>query len=91
MKYKINENFPAPFRESVMQEPRLPSLANRGRQVDVRPVLVSELVEASKDGTLKEIFGAGTAAWLIHYWFLLSRCVLRITKNSKPLCKSTKR
>jgi branched-chain amino acid aminotransferase len=25
-------------------------------------VLVSELVEASKDGTLKEIFGAGTAA-----------------------------
>jgi hypothetical protein len=33
-----------------------------GIEVDVRPVLVSELVEASKDGTLKEIFGAGTAA-----------------------------
>jgi branched-chain amino acid aminotransferase len=30
--------------------------------VEVRPVLVSELVEASKNGTLKEIFGAGTAA-----------------------------
>nr|WP_245529106.1 branched-chain amino acid aminotransferase [Aequorivita sublithincola] len=30
--------------------------------VDVRPVLVSELVEAAKNGSLKEIFGAGTAA-----------------------------
>ncbi len=30
--------------------------------VEVRPVLVSELVEAAKNGTLKEIFGAGTAA-----------------------------
>jgi branched-chain amino acid aminotransferase len=30
--------------------------------VEVRPVLVSELVEASKMVTLKEIFGAGTAA-----------------------------
>ncbi len=38
-------------------------LAKReGINVDVRPVLVSELVEASKNGTLKEIFGAGTAA-----------------------------
>jgi branched-chain amino acid aminotransferase len=30
--------------------------------VEVRPVLVSELVEAAKNGSLKEIFGAGTAA-----------------------------
>jgi len=33
-----------------------------GIPVEVRPILVSELVEASKNGTLKEIFGAGTAA-----------------------------
>jgi branched-chain amino acid aminotransferase len=30
--------------------------------VEERPVLVSEIVEAAKDGNLKEIFGAGTAA-----------------------------
>lgn len=30
--------------------------------VEERPILVSEIVEASKNGTLKEIFGAGTAA-----------------------------
>ena len=30
--------------------------------VEIRPVLVSELVEAAQNGTLKEIFGAGTAA-----------------------------
>jgi hypothetical protein len=33
-----------------------------GINVEVRPVLVSELVEASKKRYLKEIFGAGTAA-----------------------------
>lgn len=33
-----------------------------GIQVEERSVLVSELVEAAKNGTLKEIFGAGTAA-----------------------------
>jgi len=38
-------------------------LAERdGIPLDVRPVLVSELVEAAKNGSLKEIFGAGTAA-----------------------------
>ncbi len=31
-------------------------------KVDVRPVLVSELLEAAKNGTLMEVFGAGTAA-----------------------------
>ncbi|WP_347372920.1 branched-chain amino acid aminotransferase [Aequorivita sp. Q41] len=30
--------------------------------VEERPVLVSEIIEAAKNGTLKEIFGAGTAA-----------------------------
>ncbi|GGX22992.1 branched-chain amino acid aminotransferase [Aquimarina muelleri] len=33
-----------------------------GYKVDVRPVKVSEIVEAAKNGSLKEIFGAGTAA-----------------------------
>ena len=33
-----------------------------GMKVEVRSVLVEELVESSKNGDLKEIFGAGTAA-----------------------------
>ena len=33
-----------------------------GIKVEERPVLVSELVEGAKNGSLKEIFGAGTAA-----------------------------
>lgn len=33
-----------------------------GIKVDVRPVKVSEIVEAAKNGNLKEVFGAGTAA-----------------------------
>jgi branched-chain amino acid aminotransferase len=38
-------------------------LARReGIHVEVRSVLVEELVNAAQDGSLKEIFGAGTAA-----------------------------
>ncbi|WP_298543819.1 branched-chain amino acid aminotransferase [uncultured Aquimarina sp.] len=38
-------------------------LAERqGYNVEVRPIKVSEIVEAFKNGSLKEIFGAGTAA-----------------------------
>jgi branched-chain amino acid aminotransferase len=38
-------------------------LAKReGINVEVRPVIVDELISAAKDGSLKEIFGAGTAA-----------------------------
>ena len=33
-----------------------------GLKTDVRKVKVSELVEASRNGSLKEMFGAGTAA-----------------------------
>lgn len=33
-----------------------------GLKVEVRSVLVNELIEAAKNGTLKEIFGSGTAA-----------------------------
>jgi len=34
----------------------------QGYKVDIRPITVSEIVTAHKDGSLKEIFGAGTAA-----------------------------
>lgn len=41
------------------------ALAKRGNiTVEERPVLVTEIVEAAKNGSLKEIFGAGTAAVL---------------------------
>jgi len=33
-----------------------------GYNVDVRPIKVSEIVDAAKNGSLKEMFGAGTAA-----------------------------
>lgn len=33
-----------------------------GIEVDVRPVSVKEIIAAAKDGSLKEIFGSGTAA-----------------------------
>lgn len=35
---------------------------SKGIKVDVRKLTVSEVVEASKNGSLKEMFGAGTAA-----------------------------
>ncbi|MFI1743531.1 branched-chain amino acid aminotransferase [Thalassobellus sediminis] len=35
---------------------------NEGIPVEVRKITVSEVVEAAKDGSLKEMFGAGTAA-----------------------------
>lgn len=38
-----------------------------GITVDVRPVKVSEIVEAANSGELKEIFGAGTAAVIVPF------------------------
>jgi len=35
-------------------------------KVEVRPVEVSEIIEGAKNGELKEIFGAGTAATILH-------------------------
>ena len=35
---------------------------DEGLKVEVRKITVSEVIEASKNGTLKEMFGAGTAA-----------------------------
>ncbi len=38
---------------------------DNGIPVEVRPIIVTELVEAAKAGTLKEIFGSGTAATVL--------------------------
>ena len=58
--------FTAPTSERILDgvtRKSLIDLAKReGIDVEVRPVLVSELVEGAKNGDLKEIFGAGTAA-----------------------------
>jgi branched-chain amino acid aminotransferase len=65
--FRINDTlFTAPVSERILDGVTRKSIIDvakkEGIEVDVRPVLVSELVEASKNGTLKEIFGAGTAA-----------------------------
>jgi branched-chain amino acid aminotransferase len=65
--FRINETlFTAPISERILDGITRKSLIDlakkEGIDVEVRPVVVSELVEASKNGTLKEIFGAGTAA-----------------------------
>ena len=65
--FRINETlYTAPVSERILDgitRKSLIDLAKRdGIKIEVRPVIVSELVEASKNGTLKEIFGAGTAA-----------------------------
>jgi len=65
--FRINDTlFTAPTSERILDgvtRKSLIDLAKReGINVEVRPVLVSELVEAAKNGSLKEIFGAGTAA-----------------------------
>ncbi|MFV5697911.1 branched-chain amino acid aminotransferase [Flavobacterium sp. ZT3R17] len=65
--FRINDTLlTAPVSERILDGVTRKTLIDlaksEGINVDVRPVLVSELVEASKNGTLKEIFGAGTAA-----------------------------
>jgi branched-chain amino acid aminotransferase len=65
--FRINDTlFTAPISERILDGITRKSLVDMARKegitVEIRPVLVSELVEASKNGTLKEIFGAGTAA-----------------------------
>ncbi len=65
--FRINDTlFTAPISERILDGITRKSIIDmakkEGIEVEVRPVLVSELVEASKNGTLKEIFGAGTAA-----------------------------
>jgi branched-chain amino acid aminotransferase len=65
--FRINDTlFTAPVSERILDGITRKSLIDMAKKegitVEVRPVLVSELVEASKNGSLKEIFGAGTAA-----------------------------
>ena len=65
--FKINDTiYTAPTSERILDgvtRKSILELAERdGIKVEVRSVLVDELVTAAKDGSLKEIFGAGTAA-----------------------------
>ena len=65
--FRINDTlFTAPTSERILDgvtRKTLIDLAKReGITVEVRSVLVNELVEAANNGSLKEIFGAGTAA-----------------------------
>lgn len=65
--FRINDTlYTAPTSERILDgitRKSLIELAQReGFKVEVRSVLVDELVEAAKNGDLKEIFGAGTAA-----------------------------
>lgn len=65
--FRINDTLlTAPTSERILDgitRKSLIAIAERdGISLDIRPVLVSELVEAAINGSLKEIFGAGTAA-----------------------------
>ncbi len=65
--FRINDTLlTAPVSERILDgvtRKSLIAIAERdGINIEVRSVLVSELVAAAKDGSLKEIFGAGTAA-----------------------------
>jgi branched-chain amino acid aminotransferase len=65
--FRINDTlYTAPTSERILDGVTRKSIldlaTSLGIKVEVRSVLVSELVEGMKDGTLQEIFGAGTAA-----------------------------
>jgi len=65
--FRINDTlYTAPASERILDGVTRKSLIDlaqsMGIEVNVRSVLVSELVDAAKNGTLKEVFGAGTAA-----------------------------
>jgi branched-chain amino acid aminotransferase len=65
--FRINDTlYTAPTSERILDgvtRKSLIALAKReGIKVEERSVLVSELIQGAKDGSLKEIFGAGTAA-----------------------------
>lgn len=65
--FRINDTLlTAPTSERILDGVTRKTLIDlaksEGIKVEVRSVLTTELVEASKNGTLKEIFGAGTAA-----------------------------
>lgn len=65
--FRINDTLlTAPTSERILDgitRKSLIDMAKReGIDIEVRPVLVNELIEGIKNGSLKEIFGAGTAA-----------------------------
>lgn len=65
--FRINDTLvTAPTSERILDGVTRKSLIELAKTkniaVEVRDVLVSEIIEAAKDGRLKEIFGAGTAA-----------------------------
>ena len=65
--FRINDTlYTAPTSERILDGVTRKSvieLAQREQiNIEVRPILVEELIAAAKDGSLKEIFGAGTAA-----------------------------
>ena len=65
--FRINDTLlTAPTSERILdgitRKSLLAMAEKEGIKTEVRPVLVSELVEAAKNSSLKEMFGAGTAA-----------------------------
>ena len=65
--FRINDTLiTAPISDRILDGVTRKSLIQLAKdnniECEVRPIKVSEIVEASKNGTLKEIFGAGTAA-----------------------------
>ena len=65
--FRINDTlYTAPTRERILEGVTRKSLIDMAKKegiaIEVRSVLVSELIEGMKNGSLKEIFGAGTAA-----------------------------
>lgn len=65
--FKINDTlYTAPTSDRILDGITRKSIIDlaqsEGINVNVRPVLIDELVEAAKNGTLTEIFGTGTAA-----------------------------
>lgn len=65
--FRINDKLvTAPTSERILDGVTRKSLIELAKskniEVEVRDVLVTEIIEAAKDGRLKEIFGAGTAA-----------------------------
>ncbi len=65
--FRINDAlYTAPTSERILDgvtRKSLIALAEKmGIEVNIQPVLVSELIEAAKNGSLKEVFGSGTAA-----------------------------
>ncbi len=65
--FRINDTLiTAPISDRILDgvtRKSIIALAERdGVNVEVRPIEVSELIEAAENGSLKEIFGAGTAA-----------------------------